>query len=303
MKYKDDLTASEQEYNIMRQSYTQALEMETGDLREISQKMKHQKDYLNINNSDGKYVELIRKLEDNIKQLDALIVSNQSHFLHKYRNLTSGNINADNSNYLGEAIPPIRRDTSTPNTNTPNTTPNLEPNINIPTPSRDNLDQNTTPTFPTLDDILDNREDNNNGAIPPSNENNAPNNTNTLKRNCPKQGNTIFDAIKQINVNINKFFGKKTRKNSVANMQIVNNRWHVIMPSEIENIENTKNGVNTTKNRTYSEDCEPKKVMLHNQIDIIRLFLLYLMLRPNCKYLSQVTAIANSQFDIMLALM
>ena len=43
--------------------------------------------------------------------------------------------------------------------------------------------------------------------------------------------------------------------------------------------------------------CHPKQQLLHGQIDIIRLLLLYLTLRPTCKYMSVVASITHDQFE------
>lgn len=52
----------------------------------------------------------------------------------------------------------------------------------------------------------------------------------------------------------------------------------------------------------WGDGCEFDEVCRHNQIDIIRLFLLYMMMRPTCRYLPTITAIANEQFDILIML-
>lgn len=53
--------------------------------------------------------------------------------------------------------------------------------------------------------------------------------------------------------------------------------------------------VNTTS-------CNSHKHIVHNQIDIIRLLLLYLTLRPHCKYTSIISTIANDQFENYITL-
>lgn len=56
-------------------------------------------------------------------------------------------------------------------------------------------------------------------------------------------------------------------------------------------------------NRPFPNDCNPNDICRNNQIDIIRLFLLYMTLCPTCKYLPQISHIANEQFDILLSIM
>ena len=305
MKYEDFLTPTEQEFRIMRQRYMQEAERETGDLQEILQKMKTQKDYLQRNNTNQKYTKIIDKLTDNIAELNSLIISNQSHFLRKYSRL-----NENNPINLGEAISPIRHIDenllSQPNeipSNTPNDINNLPlDNNDISTPNtpfipNNNNGNDTSPTdnsLPTPNENTDNTNQSGN-ATPPR--------TNTMKRNCPKQSHTLFDAFRQVNVNLSRIFGGLSHKKMKATTHSPHsnkNRWHIAPPNDEDNY--TLQTI-ATNNKVISEECKPQNVLLHNQIDIIRLFLLYLMLRPNCKYLSTITTIANSQFDIMLELM
>lgn len=56
-------------------------------------------------------------------------------------------------------------------------------------------------------------------------------------------------------------------------------------------------------NDDLGDGCGFEEVCRHNQIDIIRLFLLYMMMRPTCRYLPTITAIANAQFEILMTLL
>ncbi len=342
MKYEDFLTPTEQEYRIMRQGYMQEVERETGDLQEILQKMETQKEYLQRNNNDQKYNKIIDKLADNISELNSLIISNQSHFLRKYSQLFANDpatpqgeaispirhinenisiqpntpIETPSINVPNNNLPPLSGDINIPIPNVPNL-PNI-PNFQSPstTPNTDNNLSTETPNIPNSDS-----SNNNGNAISPEkdnqiapttpnenidstdqNSNAIPPKTNTMKRNCPKQSHFLFDAFRQVNVNLSKILGNfphKKMRTTTHSPHLNKNRWHIAPPTEDNYILQS-----TTKESTIlSEECQPKNVILHNQIDIIRLFLLYLMLKPNCKYLSSITTIANSQFDILLELM
>jgi len=105
-------------------------------------------------------------------------------------------------------------------------------------------------------------------AIP----NNIP--TTTNKRNSPMQSNLISNLIKQFNLNW------KRAKKQVISDDFHRNRFHNI-------------GVMHKK-------CEPSDIIIGSQIDIIRLLLLYIALRPNCKYLSRIANITNEQFEALL---
>lgn len=43
--------------------------------------------------------------------------------------------------------------------------------------------------------------------------------------------------------------------------------------------------------------CHPHKQIVNNQIDIVRLLLLYMLLRPTCKYMPIIASITNNQFE------
>ena len=120
----------------------------------------------------------------------------------------------------------------------------------------------STPTVPNL----------NNGNID-NEQTPTPIRQNTNKRNSPMQGSFVSNLIKQFHLN-----WKKTKVKS--NTLEPKNRFHNIV--------------------SLHKKCEPHNMILGSQIDIIRLLLLYLTLRPNCKYLSRLATITNDQFDIYL---
>lgn len=62
------------------------------------------------------------------------------------------------------------------------------------------------------------------------------------------------------------------------------------------------NNIYSEPNNEYTSTCSIKSRLHYNQIDIIRLLLLYLSLRPNCRYCSRISTLANDQFDILLEL-
>ena len=52
-----------------------------------------------------------------------------------------------------------------------------------------------------------------------------------------------------------------------------------------------------------SHGCKPHDIILSDQCDIVRMILLYMMLRPNCRYISRLCNVANDQFEILQLLM
>ena len=106
----------------------------------------------------------------------------------------------------------------------------------------------------------------------PAMPNNMP--ATTSKRNSPMQGNLISNLIKQFNLN-----WKRAKK------QVVSDDFH---RNIFHNI-----GIMHKK-------CEPSDIIIGTQLDIIRLLILYIALRPNCKYLSRIANITNDQFESLL---
>lgn len=99
---------------------------------------------------------------------------------------------------------------------------------------------------------------------------------NTNKRNSPMQSNPLSNLIKQFNLS-----WKKSKKQIISE-DTHRNRFHNISIAH--------------------KKCEPHDIIIGSQIDIIRLLLLYLALRPNCKYLSRIAHITNEQFESLLTI-
>lgn len=112
-------------------------------------------------------------------------------------------------------------------------------------------------------------------ALPNDNIPTQKNRPNALKRNSPMPGNFISNIIKQFSLN-----PLKTKK--VMSVDTHRNRFHNII--------------------SLHHKCDHRDQLIGSQIDIIRLLLLYIALRPNCKYISRIATIANEQFDNLLRL-
>lgn len=97
-------------------------------------------------------------------------------------------------------------------------------------------------------------------------------NTPTLTPNPPRRGRPIRGfAITDL---LDKF-SLKSNKKSATMAPIDRFRYHTIIATS----------------------CRPHNKIMHSQIDIIRLLLLYLTLRPHCQYTSIISTIANDQFE------
>ena len=112
--------------------------------------------------------------------------------------------------------------------------------------------------------------------LPPVNETApTPPRQMTRKRNSPMPSTRIASFIQSL-------LGKR-KKNIDMNIHADNpqNRFH--------NIE-------------LMQHCHPRNRIESSQIDIIRLLLLYMALRPNCRYISRLAHIASDQFNVLINL-
>ena len=329
MNYQDFCTLSEKEYAIMKQNYDTLILNETADLQEILQKMIEQRENLSALNDNGKYNDILRKLDENIKDLENLVAVNTSNIssrdllsklpylkgLKKAKKLDEthafspirSNDEINRHNEMAGAQP------STPLS--PNQTPlnndAISPNLgfdadNIPTETPANPPTNT-PANPPITNTPTN-ENTNMADETPMQNGNIPSTTpaqNTNKRNSPMQSNPISNFIKQFNVNISKMFGvsrtKGAQKKDISPKKCETNNQNFFQPYSYPDLDSTIGY--RDRHWEHREHCDPRNEIKHHQIDIIRLFLLYLMLRPNCKYMSRVAQIANDQFDILLTVM
>ena len=319
MSFNDYKILTDQDYSILKTNYEKAYSSEVNDLQEIIDKMQEQKNSLVSNNQNGRYNQVIEKISSNIFELQGLIKScvNNSNYRSYHQDPNMAGISNNYKNYtqtqqLDEpngAIHPVRsieemrqhnEIVSNPNT-TPQTPINTTPNETIePSPFGDNLNPstntpnrniyrgesgnnipieniNTTPNFTP----------NNETPHSPSPAN--PNGTNTTMRNRPIQMGFITNFIKSLKVGFNSHI---TRKKALYSHIDYTQTMHRNKYHNISNIV----AQNTHPN------CDPHRKIATNQIDIIRLLLLYLTLRPTCRYCSRIASITNEQFDILLSL-
>lgn len=227
MIYNDYKFATDQEYNIMKKSYTQSLANKNSDLGEICQKMEKQRDFLKTHNTSHQFADALQKLDNSIKHLKRIVESNDREINKLLAKVSHSQIDNDT------VISPFRHLTEIPDADTPLPPTNNDSSSNI---------NETTP------------------------------NSIQAKRSCPQQGNPIFNAFRQIDVRLGKMFGFK--KSSV--------------PTSLN------------KNKSLPHECQPSEIIKHNQMDIVRLLLLYMMINPNCRFLPTICNVANAQYDILL---
>lgn len=308
MKYDDYARLSDENYKIMKQSYENVITEETADLQEILEKLIKQRKTLHSNNSDNKYDEMLEKLDNNIADLNSLISGNLSQvasknsaFIPSYYGLRSKKLDLGN-----DAISPIRSHKEM-----------LSHGDIVPT-------QPSTPS--------DNNQNGNSDSNVPQNGTTTPN---TPKRNSPMQGSALSNIIKQLNVGANRILGRNRKQRTInsnnlasQNTQVPsqnhynktthnpNNSQSQIRPSNLSEMNNIFMPYPMTPPKydymhrpphhprpNMPHGCEPHDIILSGQCDIVRMILLYMMLRPNCRYISRLCNVANDQFEILQLLM
>ena len=308
MKYDDYARLSDENYKIMKQSYENVITEETADLQEILEKLIKQRKTLHSNNSDNKYDEMLEKLDNNIADLNSLISGNLSQvasknsaFIPNYYGLRSKKLDLGN-----DAISPIRSHQEM-----------LSHGDIAPT-------QPSTPS--------DNNQNGNSDSNVPQNGTTTPN---TPKRNSPMQGSALSNIIKQLNVGANRILGCNRKQRTInsnnlasQNTQVSsqnhynkttqnpNNSQSQIRPSNLSEMNNVFMPYPMTPPKydymhrpphhprpNMSHGCKPHDIILSDQCDIVRMILLYMMLRPNCRYISRLCNVANDQFEILQLLM
>lgn len=308
MKYDDYARLSDENYKIMKQSYENVITEETADLQEILEKLIKQRKTLHSNNSDNKYDEMLEKLDNNIADLNSLISGNLSQvasknsaFIPNYYGLRSKKLDLGN-----DAISPIRSHQEM-----------LSHGDIAPT-------QPSTPS--------DNNQNGNSDSNVPQNGTTTPN---TPKRNSPMQGSALSNIIKQLNVGANRILGCNRKQRTInsnnlasQNTQVSsqnhynkttqnpNNSQSQIRPSNLSEMNNIFMPYPMTPPKydymhrpphhprpNMSHGCKPHDIILSDQCDIVRMILLYMMLRPNCRYISRLCNVANDQFEILQLLM
>lgn len=308
MKYDDYARLSDENYKIMKQSYENVITEETADLQEILEKLIKQRKTLHSNNSGNKYDEMLEKLDNNIADLNSLISGNLSQvasknsaFIPNYYGLRSKKLDLGN-----DAISPIRSHKEM-----------LSHGDIVPT-------QPSTPS--------DNNQNGNSDSNVPQNGTTTPN---TPKRNSPMQGSALSNIIKQLNVGANRILGCNRKQRTInsnnlasQNTQVSsqnhynkttqnpNNSQSQIRPSNLSEMNNIFMPYPMTPPKydymhrpphhprpNMSHGCKPHDIILSDQCDIVRMILLYMMLRPNCRYISRLCNVANDQFEILQLLM
>lgn len=338
MSFNDYKILTDKDYSILKTNYERIYASEVSDLLEIIDKMQEQKNSLLNNNQNGKYNQIIEKISSNISELQSLVKSstNNSNYrsysqppstasiLSGFRN----HLRIQNLNDPNGAIHPVRsideminhNDFGTmPDTNIPSSQPQPTPSPIMPSvPQIPELGAPNQPISPIRDgnnssipntpnrniyrgeNSTDTPNENigtspnqkpNNGTIdnstPRSPSPANPISTNNNLRNRPMQVDIITNFIKSLKVGFSSHKARKKALNSGINYSLALHR-------------NKYHNMHDLATQSINHNCDPHNKLVTNQIDIIRLLLLYLTLRPTCRYCSRIASITNEQFDILL---
>jgi len=156
---------------------------------------------------------------------------------------------------------------STNNFDTNNSVNNEYLGNEINLPNTNNNIPNIQPNLP-----LDSSESIETTPRPDNNQTNIRNNRN---RTSPLQGNVISYLARAI-------FGKKIKSKNIIIEDYHRNRFH--------------------NNLSLVSTCQANKKIVTNQLDILRLLLLYISLRPHCRFIRSLSNITFEQMEILTEL-
>ena len=105
MIYNDNKLTPEKECNVINSKFSIKDEHQLKDLQEIHNKLKEQRDSLKSLNNDGKYNDIIKSIEDNMKSIE--------NIMRKHYNVSSQSCSADMSSDVYGKIPRSKRTNTT----------------------------------------------------------------------------------------------------------------------------------------------------------------------------------------------
>ena len=249
----------------MRQKFNEIKCLEYDDLKEIQDKLTEQKNLLISHNNGGNFSNAINQIDNSISLLKDIINKNNIHT----GSYTANPLKQTNKAVFFNRTYSLFNPTGaygkirSENETLAHSTPNNTPD-NTP---------NLTPLPPTNSNPnnsfqpgINNPNNNYTPISPPASQ------ITSRKRNSPLQSSFINNLAKSL------FLRKKPIIKANEKYQ---NRYHI----------------------NQEEHCPINKKIVNNQVDLIRLILLFIALRPNCNYLPKIARIANSQFEVLLNLM
>lgn len=300
MNYNDSQIMSDNAYIKCQSAYSKLSANTLHDLGEILEKLESQKKAIISANLETNPTNIIASIDDSILALKGIINSTQHHTQSTSKNInkfssipdtlepyTYSESRADSiSNYMDSAPP-----------NETNTEPkNNQPNIPANPPNPTNPDSVSAPPSTATPDT--------------SSKNIAT--RNTTSRGYPQQGSIITRLLSQLQINKapNPTKVKSTRTQTQHTTHSIHNailgNKNAVLNFPIYDSKHTDTHYPTNPylhpTKPNPPPCTAEKDILSRQIDIVRLLILYLQLRPHYPYCYRICSIANVQFDILSTL-
>lgn len=288
--YNDYQLADINSAKAMRQKFDEVIGLEVKDLKEIYDKLQSQKSQLVSSNSNAKLDNAISKINQSILELDRIIQSNNYKDFSQLNDFqktaySKGFSQTNNTSHIQihtydteEIYGKIRSEEEMLSHSHTNTSPNQDnattqiPNNTINNPLYNNELNSDIPIEETQPSNNTPNNNSQNNAIPPVTNGDR----NPRKRNSLMQSSIISRLAKSI-------FVKKQKVNHYDDSSFnYRNKYHNVVIDSYE--------------------CSSSNKLLTNQIDLIRMILLFIALRPNCKYMSRIARIANTQLEVMMDL-
>ena len=317
MNYNDSQIMSDDTYIRCQSAYEKLSANNIHDLREILEKLESQKKAIISANLPSNNSQILDGINESILGLKNILHSttyttqksnspSSKQGLKFTQSISTPNVDtppytySENrsdsiSEYMGGKVPNLP-DYNTPN-NPPFITPESPQNI-VPESNLSDTSQSPTNVTVPSDNIAPNNRTENRARI--------------SSRSCPQQGSIIAKLLSQFKVNSG---AKVSYINRTAKEPSTGHTAHSIH-SEI--LHKNSDSISTynypyhkpnyehnLKSNHYSKSshhCSPEQDILSRQIDIVRLLILYLQLRPTYPYCYRICSITSTQFDILSSL-
>jgi len=286
MEYNDYKLISDNESKSINQGLSSIRALEIQDLQEIYHSMQEQCNKMKIHNENHKYDKLIDITTSNLNTIKGLLESNTRvaramarHNTDVYGKVPSHDemmrMNAINNTPLQNELNDISPNTTTPISPQPNVDNNYlssgRPDINPPTTNR--TDNSTTnPSQPI---------------------------TRSNRRAFPLQSSILANITKSL-------FLKKDKSSVIKQNSPCYDDWDYSKHKDCNDcIRCDKDDCtyqNNPHNNHHDDRCDHNKKIVTGQIDLLRLMILFLSLRPKCPYQSRICQVIDSQFGVLLNL-
>lgn len=322
MEYKDTILPNEEELRTLKNGYILAQKNSLDDLSEIYKKMLEERDYLLSQNLSAKHPKLLQNLEQSIDNMGAILEaynkekrgqkSSSNSFsafrprtassedLESDNTLENANQNDDSLEQNGQSEPPKAEENE--DTAPPSYEPNRNKNANDFSPDESGQQNNK----------LTNENTNSSTAQQSKHQN----------RGRPFRQNSIAKVFSNFPLNFDKIKERQKekisqQKSSKTNSGTPSTQEKTLKtnrpnppypPCDMPNCDrrppfppewNTPKPPFPPSPKPPQSGCDPHKKMVTKELDIIRLLLLYMALRPNCPYTYRLCTIAQDHLEIL----